>query len=103
MIGSDCKSLVRCCTSFVFSIYRCVCHIPRTNVPTHKEPKKSVPITPMAAGAGGGGDDDDGGGNDDGVDTGVDEIVVLLLLLPVVAVLDEDDDRYKRCGPCPTK
>ena len=43
--------------SLVLSKYRCVCHVPSKNVPTHNDPKKSVPSAPIA-----GGGDDDGGG-----------------------------------------
>ena len=61
--------------SLVLSKYRCVCHVPSKNVPTHNDPKKSVPSAPMA-----GGGDDDGGG------------VTFLPIVPGEVAVEEDDD-----------
>ena len=61
--------------SLVLSKYRCVCHVPSKNVPTHNDPKKSVPSAPIA----GGGDDDEGG-------------VTFLPIVPGEVAVEKDDD-----------
>ena len=88
MSGLDCKSILLCSMSLVFSKYRLVCHVPSRNVPTHNDPKNIVPNIPMVAvGDGGGGSVVVRGGR-----------TVLLLMLLLVVVEEKEEEEYDdRC------
>ena len=86
MSGLDCKSILLCSMSLVFSKYRLVCHVPSRNVPTHNDPKNIVPNIPIVAVGDGGGSVVVMGGR-----------TVLLLLLVMEEEEEEKEDDDDRC------